>query len=158
MIVSRSRTPCPPHPPLSLCGTSLEESDHLVLLGVTLDSKLTFEKHICQMAASISQKIGILCKCYRTLGRSEAINESLFACVLPCFEYCALVWSSAADTHLELLKSALYKVKFFDPDVSLDLVRRRKVSCYSFLYKIFHNLEHLLHPCLHERFVSLDLL
>ena len=85
MIVSRSRTPYPPHPPLSLCGTSLEESDHLVLLGVTLDSKLTFEKHIRQMAASISQKVGILRKCYRTLGRSEAINKSF----LPMF-YLAL--------------------------------------------------------------------
>ena len=38
--------------------------DHLVLLGVTLDNKLTFEKHIRQMAASLSQEIGIFRKCY----------------------------------------------------------------------------------------------
>jgi len=153
MIVSRSRTPYPPHPPLSLCGTSLEESDHLVLLGVTLDSKLTFEKHIRQMAASISQKIGILRKCYRTLGRSEAINKSFFAYVLPCFEYCAPVWSSAADSHLKLLDRALNKVKFYVPDISLNLWRRRAVSCLSLLYKISHNPKHMLHPCLYERFV-----
>ena len=40
---------------------------------------------IRQMAASISQKIGILRKYYRTLGRSEAINKSF----LPMF-YLAL--------------------------------------------------------------------
>ena len=85
MIVSWSRTAYPPHPSLTLCGTSSEEYKHLVLLGVTLDSKLTFEKHIRQMAASISQKIGIVRKCYRTLGRSEAINKAFFAYVLPCF-------------------------------------------------------------------------
>ena len=153
MIVSRSRTLYPPHPPLSLCGTSLEESDHLLLLGVTLDSKLTFEKHIRQMAASISQKIGILRKCYRTLGRSEAINKSFFAYVLPCFEYCAPVWSSAADSHLKLLDRALNKVKFYVPDISLNLWRRRAVSCLSLLYKIYHDPKHMLHSSLYERFV-----
>ena len=153
MIVSRSLTPFPPHPSLSLCGTSLEESNNLLLLGVTLDSKLTFEKHIRQMAASISQKVGILRKCYRTLGRSEALNKSFFAYVLPCFEYCAPVWSSAANSHLELLDRALNKVKFYVPDVSLNLWRRRAVSCLSLLYKISHNPKHMLHPCLYECFV-----
>ena len=36
-----------PHaPPLTICGTILKESDDLVILGVTFDSKMTFEKHL----------------------------------------------------------------------------------------------------------------
>ena len=31
---------------LSIGGTVLKESDDLVILGVTFDSKLTFEKHL----------------------------------------------------------------------------------------------------------------
>ena len=60
---------------------------------------------------------------------------------------------SAANSHLKLLDRALNKVKFYVPDVSLNLWRRRAVSCLSLLYKISHNPKHMLHPCLYERFV-----
>ena len=45
MIVSRSLTMHPKSPPLTIGGTVLKESDGLDILGVTFDSKLTFEKH-----------------------------------------------------------------------------------------------------------------
>ena len=44
MIVSRSRTMHPQSPALIIGGTVLKESDDLVILEVTFDSKLTFEK------------------------------------------------------------------------------------------------------------------
>ena len=47
MKVSRSSTMHPQSPPLPIGGTVLEESDDLVILGVTFDSKMTFEKHLC---------------------------------------------------------------------------------------------------------------
>ena len=43
MIVSRSRTMHPQSPPLIIGGTVLKESDDIVILGVTFDSKMTFE-------------------------------------------------------------------------------------------------------------------
>ena len=46
MIVSRSRTMHPQSPPLTIGGTALKESDDLVTLGVTFDSKMTFEEHL----------------------------------------------------------------------------------------------------------------
>ena len=36
----------PQSPPLTIGGTVLKESDDLVILGVTFDSKLTFQKHL----------------------------------------------------------------------------------------------------------------
>ena len=42
MIVSRSRTMHPQSPPLTVGGTVLKESDDLVILGVTFDSKSIF--------------------------------------------------------------------------------------------------------------------
>ena len=45
MIVSRSRTMHPQLPQLTI-GILLKESDDLVILGVTFDSKLTIEKHL----------------------------------------------------------------------------------------------------------------
>ena len=43
MIVSRSRTMHPQSPALTIGRTVLKESDNLVKLGVTFDSKMTFE-------------------------------------------------------------------------------------------------------------------
>ena len=37
----------PKSPPLTIGGTVLKESDDVVILGVTFDSKMTFEKHLC---------------------------------------------------------------------------------------------------------------
>ena len=36
----------PQSPPLTIGGTVLKESDDRVILGVTFDSKMTFEKHL----------------------------------------------------------------------------------------------------------------
>ena len=46
MIVSRSRTMHPQSPAITIGGTVLKESDHLVILGVTFVSKMSFEKHL----------------------------------------------------------------------------------------------------------------
>ena len=46
MIVSRSRTMHPQSLPLTIVRTVLKESDDLVILEVTFDSKLTFENHL----------------------------------------------------------------------------------------------------------------
>ena len=62
MIVSRSRTMHPQLPTLTIDGTVLKESDDLDILGVTFDSKLTFEKHLRSVYRAASQKCGIFRK------------------------------------------------------------------------------------------------
>ena len=46
--------------PLSIGGTVLKESDDLDIMGVTFDSKMTFEKHLCSVSRAASQRLGIL--------------------------------------------------------------------------------------------------
>ena len=65
MIVSRSGTMHPQLPPLTIGRTVLKESDDLVILGVTFDSKMTFEKHLCLVSRAASQTLGILRKSWR---------------------------------------------------------------------------------------------
>ena len=64
LIVSSSLTMHPHSTPLTIGGTVLKESDDLVILEVTLDSKMTFEKHICLVSRAASQRLGILRKCW----------------------------------------------------------------------------------------------
>ena len=61
MIVSRSRTMHPQSTALTIGGTVLKESDDLVILGVTFDSK-TSEKHLCLVSRAASQILGIFRK------------------------------------------------------------------------------------------------
>ena len=65
MIVSRSRTMHPQSPPLTFGRTVLKESDDLVILWVTFDSKITFEKHISSVSRAASQRLGDLRKSCR---------------------------------------------------------------------------------------------
>ena len=65
MIVSRSRTMRPQSPPLTVGGTVLKESGDLVILGVTFDSKMTFEKHLRSVSREAFQRVGILRKSWR---------------------------------------------------------------------------------------------
>ena len=59
MIVSRLRTMYPQSPPLIIGGTVLTKSDDLDILGMTFDSKMTFEKHLQLVARAASQRLGI---------------------------------------------------------------------------------------------------
>ena len=65
MKISRSRTMHPLSPPLTIVGIVLKESDDLVILGVTFDSKMTFEKYIRAVSRAASQRLGILRKSWR---------------------------------------------------------------------------------------------
>ena len=52
----------PQSPPLTICETVLKESDDLAILGVTFDSKLTFEKHLHLVSRAAFQRLGNLKK------------------------------------------------------------------------------------------------
>ena len=100
MIVSRTRTMHPQSPPLIIGGeTVLEESDDLVRLGVTFDSKMTFEKHLRSVSRAASQKLGILRKSWRVFHDRSLLGRCFLGLVLPVLEYCSAVWCSAADIH-----------------------------------------------------------
>ena len=62
MIVSGSCTMHHQSPSLTIGGTVLKESDDLAILGVTFDSKMTFEKHLRSVSRAASQWLGILRK------------------------------------------------------------------------------------------------
>ena len=103
MIVSRSRAMHPQSPPLTVDSTVLKESDDPDILGVTFDSKLIFEKHLCSVSRAASQRLGILRKSWRVFHDKLLIVRCFWVFVLPVLEHCFAVWCLAADTHLELL-------------------------------------------------------
>ena len=91
MIVFRSRTMHPQSPPLPVNGSVLKESVSLDILGVTFDSKTSFEKHLLSVSRAASRRIDILIKSWREfhnrllLGRCFLVFSCPFwSAVLQC--------------------------------------------------------------------------
>ena len=91
MIVSRSRTIYPKSPALTIGGTMLKESDDLVILGVTFDSKMIFEKHLRSLSRAASQRLGILRKSWQVFHDRLLLGRCFMGFVLPVLEDCSAV-------------------------------------------------------------------
>ena len=76
---SRSRTIFPEHPNLILGDTVIENVDTFKLLGVTFDSKLTFERHLRNVTSVVSQKVGILRKCWQVYQDNALVIKCFYA-------------------------------------------------------------------------------
>ena len=57
----------------------LKEFNHLDILGVTFDSKMTFEKHLRSVSRAAPQRLGILRKCWIV---DFSSNDRLLLCRL----------------------------------------------------------------------------
>ena len=84
-------------------GTVLIESADLVILGITFDAKMTFEKHLYSVSSAAAQRLGIMRKCWQVFHDRSLLLRSFSSFVLPVLQYCSAVWCSAAYSHLKLL-------------------------------------------------------
>ena len=129
---------------LTIGGTVLKESDDLVILGVTFDSKLTFEKHLRLVSRVASETLGILRKSCRVFHDRSLLGRCFRCIVLPVLEYRSALWCSAADTHLKLLDRAVSDSRFLTEGVfECDIAHGRSVAVLCMLYKIRCNPMHL---------------
>ena len=97
----------PQSPTLTIGGTVLKESDNLVTLEVTFDSKMTFKKHLLSVSRVASQGLGILRKSWRVFLDRLLLERCFCGFVLPVVDYSSAVCCSAADTQLKLLLSVV---------------------------------------------------
>ena len=117
-------------------------SSSLNVLGLTIDSRLTWKEHIHGIAAVASRKLGFLfgVRSYFSSTQLLALHKSL---VRPHLEYCSHIWAGAAECHLELLNkiqrratSPVSKANLTSQLAFLD-ARRRVTSLFLF-YRYFH--------------------
>ena len=119
----------PQSPVLTIGGTVLKESDDLVMLGVTFDSKMTFEKHLRSVSRAASQLLDILRKSWQVFHGRLLLWRCFRGFVFPVLEYCSAVWCSAADIHLRLLYRVVSGASFITGGVfQCDLAHRRSVA------------------------------
>ena len=136
-------------PPLTIGRTVLKESDDLVILGVTFDFKMTFEKHLRSVSRAASQRLGIFRKFWWVFRDRSLLGRCFRSFVLPVLKYYSAVWCSAADTHLKLLDRTVSDARFLTGAVfGCDIAHRRSVAVLCMLYKIRCNPMHPLNGTL----------
>ena len=92
MIITRPGTMHPQSRALTIGGTVLKESDDLVILGVTFDSKMTLEKHLCSVSRAASQRLGILRKSWQVFHDRLLLGRCFRGFVLPVLENYFAIW------------------------------------------------------------------
>ena len=143
MLISRSHTVEPLFPDLLIDGSVVEMVSELKILGVIIDSKLSFEKQVRAIAASASMRVGILRKTMSVFRDVTLVAKCFWAFIHPVLEYCFPVWMSAATSHLSLLDRVVSQDgRLSSGSVSCDLWRRRKVASLSVFFKIDSLVDH----------------
>ena len=72
---------------MTLDGTVLKESADLVILGLTFDAKMTFEKHLRSVSSAVAQRLGIMRKSWQVFHDRSLLLRSFWSFVLPVLEY-----------------------------------------------------------------------
>ena len=139
----------PQSPALSIGRTVLKESDDLVILGVTFDSKMSFEKHLCSVSWAASQWLGILRKSWQVFNDRLLRGRCYRGFVLPVLEHCSAMWCSAADAHLKLLERIASGASVLTGSVfECVLAHHQSLAVLCMLYKIRCNPLHPLYCAL----------
>ena len=138
MVVSRSWTSASGYGDLTLGGPKIEKLKSVCILGVILDSKLTFEMHLWEVVSKAARNLGII----RRTGQlfdCPRVLRGFNAYVLSSLECCAPVLISSAESHLCLLDGIVERLC---EGVLCCLGHIRKVSALCLLYKIYHRVDH----------------
>ena len=134
----------PTRPEIQFGSTPLAVMNELEILGVTIDSKLTWTKHVPDTASRAGQKLGALRRVVNKLDRGgrAIVYKAQMRSVM---EYASLSCMSASPTTLGLLDSIQKKaLRVIGVDVDetrivlniSSLHQRRQVAAVAVLYKM----------------------
>ena len=148
MMVSRSHTAYPQLTQLTLDGIVLKESADLVILGVTFDAKMTFERHLHSVSSAAAQRLFIMRKSWQVFHDRSLLLISFWSFVLPVLEYGSLAQQCGAQllthTFIKLLDRVIRSAGFRADVSECNLAHRRSVAEFCMIFKIKSNPIHPL--------------
>jgi len=80
----------------------INEMTEIKFLGVILDNKLCWDAHIKHISTKISKSVSIL-KMLKYTFPTNALKTIYHSLIYPYFNYCNLIWGSAANSYLKSL-------------------------------------------------------
>ena len=85
---------------IEINGQPIAQVSETKLLGVILDSTLSFQPHVNQLCKKISRKLGLL-KYLKSFIPTKYVNMLYNAIVKPNFDYCDIVWGNCSKSTFE---------------------------------------------------------
>ena len=131
--------------------SKIDSVEHIKFLGVVLDTKLRWDKHILILKGKISRGLGAISKGKKYLNISSLITL-YYGMIYPHLLYCIESWGNASDIYLNTLfklqKRAVKIIKskpyYFPSDIifqELRLLKLAQIHSYSTLLFIFKYLK-----------------
>ena len=77
----------------------IDRVEHIMFLGLIIDSHLTWSYHIQHVKIKIAKNIGILCRASKIL-KTTSLITLYYAFIYPYLTYCVKVWGSAAKVYI----------------------------------------------------------
>ena len=94
---------------INLSNMSLKRVSFTKFLGVIIDEKISFTRHISYIKNKISKAMGIIIKAQKYLNIKLLVNIYR-AFVFPYLTYCIEIWGNASDIHLDALLKVQKKI------------------------------------------------
>ena len=134
--------------------SELQEGKSPRILGVTLDSKLTFETHLCEVVSKAARSLGVVHCAGKLFDCSRVLLSCFNAYVLSNLKNIALVQMSSAESHLDLLDSVVRTAERLCEGEDCFLGHKRKVGQCLVLtrYDIYHRVCHPFHEYIQHFF------
>ena len=137
---------------ITVNNQTVQEVADTKFLGVILDNKLCWDAHIKHISKKISKSVSIL-KMLKYTFPTRALKTLYYSLIYPYYNYCNLIWGSAANTHLNSLillqkKSIriISKVGFyehteplFNEHKVLTVPKIYNYNCAKFIYQCYNN-------------------
>ena len=87
---------------LSIDGHAIDKTDKTKFLGIIIDNKLNWSKHIAYISGKIARGIGVIIKARKCLPKQSLITL-YYSFIYPYLTYCNQVWGNACASHLNKL-------------------------------------------------------
>ena len=128
LLISLKRDLLPnPHPPLTMDGTIIPESNSIKVLGFKFDSLLTWEPQIIDILGRARQRAGQLYRCHSFLTKQD-MSTIYKSWIRPTLEYGNILYSGAASTYLRRLDDLQSRIEWSCSFVFQPLSHRRNAA------------------------------
>ena len=137
---------------LSIEGHSIDEVDNTKFLGIYLDNKMNWKKHITYISGKVARGIGLIIKARKML-TSDALLTLYYSFIFLYLSYCNHIWGCIYQTNLKQLvvqQKRIIRViagmKYIDPTESafkdLNVIKFLDINKYliaRFMFQYHHS-------------------
>ena len=140
------------HFAIKIDGNDINQVEHTKFLGVFIDNKLNWKKHISYISGKVSRGLGVVLKARRVLN-ANSLKTLYFSFIYPFFTYCNHVWGATYESNLRplitlqkrcirIISSAKYRDHTDPLFKKLRLLKFVDINKYllsKFMYKCYRN-------------------